>query len=422
MDKTYCEFTGFYRCRKDTLLTLDAATSQISSIVGYSPDEIRTEFDNSLINLILPGDRETVLAKLTEQLALTGTAELSFRIQHKDGRILWVVSKNKVNTTDDGSEYLTGVLMDVTLTHELHSYSESILNRYQIILSQTENIIFEYDIATDTIFLSDTWEKIFGYTPSTQDFMRTLTAVSHMHDDDIPVLVERFKFLQATATTYQTMEARIQKENGDYIWTRIRATALRDESGTITKLVGIIINIDAEKRAANALQERAERDALTKLLNKEMGRKQTMDYLNTSPGNVTCSLLIIDLDNFKQINDLHGHMFGDQVLVRVAAEIKKIFRSGDIVARIGGDEFMVLMKGTACRSLVEKRCNELIHILTSTRSAHLNDTDLSCSVGVAFAPAHGTTYHSLFVKADHALYEAKAKGKGCYIIYDENDA
>lgn len=422
MDKIFQELTGFFRCRKDNLLTLDTSVSQsfsISSIIGYSLDEIETIFENCFINLIIPDDRELILEKIEQGFAKSNIIEFTCRLFHKDGHIVWGLFKAKLEHSNDGTESFSAILMDITQTQELHNHSEKTLRQYEIILSQTENIIFEFDIKSDTIFLSDTWEKIFGYKPSTQNFLETLTQVSHLHPNDILKVFEEIEYLKNTGTDYKYIEAQIQKVNGEYLWVRIRATALHDKDGNIVKLVGIIINIDAEKRATNALQKQAEQDPLTKLLNKGTGRKKMEEYLTSDPYGINCSLLIIDLDDFKRFNDRFGHMFGDQVLIQVAKEIKKVFRSDDIVTRIGGDEFMVLMKNISDPTLVQKRCNQLIENLRA-QSNIIPDEKLciSCSIGIAFSPEHGSTFNTLYRNADDALYRSKSRGKGCYTIFN----
>ena len=177
------------------------------------------------------------------------------------------------------------------------------------------------------------------------------------------------------------------------------------------KISGIIINIDAEKQSSQALQERAERDSLTKLLNKSAGRKQAEEYINRQGETVNCALLMIDLDNFKQINDRYGHLFGDTVLTQVSRVLKKMFRSQDIIARMGGDEFMVLMRGISDEELLKNRCRQLINVFGNTFRSLSQEVMLSCSVGVAMAPVHGRSYYELFQHADQAMYQAKRSGK-----------
>lgn len=291
------------------------------------------------------------------------------------------------------------------------------LSRYEIILAQTENVLFEWDYHADVFAVSDTWQGIFGFCPATGTGREILTDETLFHPEDIPVLLDRMNNLEG-GSPYEAAEVRIATAEGRYLWCRIRATAIRDSLGHLEKVAGIIINIDAEKRAEQMLQERANRDPLTKLLNKTAARKRVEEYLRRYPEGVDCALLIIDLDHFKQINDRYGHLFGDTVLSRTAREIGRLFRSQDIVARIGGDEFLVLMRGVSNRRLVENRCLQLklaLHAVLQEVSEIL-----SCSIGAALSPMHGKTYVELFQRADRALYCAKNRGRDTYVIdFDE---
>lgn len=294
------------------------------------------------------------------------------------------------------------------------------MERYEIILARTENILFEWDLMSDTISFSDAWEGIFGFPPVTHEARKGLADGGFFHPEDIPLLLRRIQALEDGASC-QMAELRIAKRNGGYLWCRFRATALRDAEGILRKIGGIIINIDEEKRTGQALQDRAERDALTDMLNKQTAQSRAREYLRQCAQGVGCAMLVIDLDNFKYINDRYGHMFGDAVLSQAAQEIKKQFRAQDIVGRIGGDEFMVLLRGTRNRQLVAERCARLAAILRELFRKQPNACPLSCSIGVAISPDDGMTYEDLFRHADQALYQAKNQGKDGYVFYDGSD-
>lgn len=409
---------GTFCCSNDQLLTLKTCGASLASLTGYSPEELESKFHNHLVELVVPEDRQAFLQSITEQLSQGDDVELEFQLRHKDGRHLWVLNKSRRLFQEYGSEYLCGLLTDVTRSRQSYEHTYKALEQYQIILAQIENIIFEWNFQKDTIFFSDTWTEIFGYSPVTEKFSHYTQENPHLHPEDLPIFLEHLQALRDGAS-YRTMEVRIQKADGDYLWCRIRATALHDADGKLLKIVGIIINIDAEKKAAHALKVRAERDALTKLLNQDTAHKLADKYLNAITTTPHCALLIIDLDNFKQVNDQSGHLFGDKVLIQSAKEIQKLFRSQDILARIGGDEFLVLMKDISDRELVKERCQLLINAFQTLLGVASVPYNLSCSIGVAFSPVHGISYYELFQHADQALYHAKALGKSRFAIYEE---
>lgn len=133
-------------------------------------------------------------------------------------------------------------------------------------------------------------------------------------------------------------------------------------------------------------------------------------------------MVIIDLDNFKNVNDTYGHLFGDTLLTRIALEVSGLFRGSDVAARIGGDEFLIFLPDIPQRTLVEQRSTTLIHTIEELFNGQLKNCGLSCSVGISFTPDHGTAYQELFQHADKALYQAKSLGKGRFAIYEPMSA
>ena len=410
-----------YYCRYDQDFTLEQVGRETHELAGYSPEEIQTRFGSRLIELAVPEDRDRIRREFQEQLFHGTGVKLEYRVRHKDGRILWVLNKSRLVADRDGREYIYSFLTDITPTKQVVDTLNERLQRYEIILAQTENVLFEWDMLTDKITFSDTWERLFGFTPISANVRDSLLGGSYFHPDDLPLLFDRISAMRG-GSSYEVAEVRIATAKGRYLWCRFRASAIRDQAGNLQKIVGIIINIDAEKQAEKALQDRAERDALTKLLNKHTGRKQAEEYFAQYPQGVSCALLIIDLDNFKEVNDRHGHLFGDTVLTKVAREIKKLFRAQDILARIGGDEFMVLMRGVSDRTLVESRCARLLSLFHTLFQNQRCEVPLSCSIGIALSPQHGTSYYDLFQRADQALYRAKDQGKGGFVFYNGKDS
>ena len=407
-----------YSCRNDRDFTLIEVNSDFHYLAGYTIDEIRKDLGGHLIELAHPDDREMVRREFRDQLKHSTDVKLEFRLLRKDGTIQWVLNKSRLMINSRGEEYLYTAITDIT--HFKHTNVELLekLERYEIVLAQTENVLFEWDVSTKKIEFSNTWEKIFGYEPIREDLRNQLISGTFLHPDDLPLLFDGISNIE-NGSAFEVVEVRIATAKGRYIWCRIRATALRDKEGNLQKISGIIINIDAEKQAARALQDRAERDSLTKLLNKDAGRRQAEEYFARFPEGIHSSLLIIDLDNFKRVNDQYGHLFGDAVLTQAAREIKKLFRNQDIVSRIGGDEFLVIMRGVSDRNLVEGRCQRLLSIFQSIFQNQKYKLSLSCSIGIALSPEHGKSYYELFNRADQALYWAKAKGKNGYMFYDE---
>lgn len=166
----------------------------------------------------------------------------------------------------------------------------------------------------------------------------------------------------------------------------------------------------------DALRRRAERDALTGLYNREETEKQIRRHLKEEPEEI-CALFMIDTDNFKQINDCYGHLFGDAVLSELAAGMKRLTRQSDVVGRIGGDEFTVFLKNIPSRELGEEKARNLLSMFSNLFKDEKQTVEVTCSVGVAFYPEDGRDFQSLYHSADLALYEAKSSGKNQYRLF-----
>lgn len=157
-------------------------------------------------------------------------------------------------------------------------------------------------------------------------------------------------------------------------------------------------------------------DPLTSVYNKETTQVLIDQKLKTQE---PCCFLILDVDAFKSVNDNFGHAVGDKVLTELGTLFKNHFRQTDIVGRIGGDEFIILIED---ENIAESRIQALLKKVNELKIPELQDFVLSISVGMAYAPSQGTTFMELYRHADHALYQIKRSGKNNYNIYksDEN--
>lgn len=162
--------------------------------------------------------------------------------------------------------------------------------------------------------------------------------------------------------------------------------------------------------------ERASKDSLTMISNANTTRSLCEKYISGCRNSY--ALMIIDLDDFKQINDRYGHITGDKTLIAFADIIKNLFRNNDVVGRVGGDEFLVLMKNVEERSIIEKRSSQIVDSFKNIKCGDIPASQLSCSVGVAFVKNNRLSYDDVFCAADKAMYSAKDKGKNRYEVIE----
>ncbi|MGL4594994.1 MAG: diguanylate cyclase, partial [Thermoguttaceae bacterium] len=225
--------------------------------------------------------------------------------------------------------------------------------------------------------------------------------------------------MAARKRNFNDVRLRILDSNGKYHWCNFSGISLADIKGRPKRSIVFVENIDEQVQKEQILANKAEKDQLTGLYNKSTTEtliKATLtDRKNVSGVH---GLMIIDADNFKQVNDRLGHQWGDDVLVDVSQKLKPIFRADDIVGRVGGDEFFVFMKNYGDTKLLQSKAEEICEAFRNTYNEGDVSVSISASVGIATYPEHGTDFESLYKNADTALYITKEKGKNCYTLFD----
>lgn len=207
----------------------------------------------------------------------------------------------------------------------------------------------------------------------------------------------------------------ITNDGSAYYWMRITARIFRWEEDQSIRMFVYRQNIDAEKRQEQKMEEKAQRDPLSGLYNKAASQERIQALLQANRSRL-CAFFILDIDNFKQVNDQHGHAFGDLVITDFARILAEQFRPGDIVGRIGGDEFAACIPAPSWEWAQEK-AHSLVTALHHTFSDGRESCKITTSVGVALAPEAGRDFDTLYRKADLALYQTKKRGKDGFTLY-----
>jgi putative two-component system response regulator len=405
------------RCRMDEALTIDLGVTNLLPLTGYSDEEVERLFGGSLRELIAPEHR-FALSAFVRRCAKSGVREeAEFRLRRRDASPVWTLIKACVHTELDDQQSLYLTFTDITFLKKRQAQLEATVRRDEIILNQAECVIFDWDLSQDKLICSDRWFQRFGYEPISDHFSTRLDYASHFHPDDLPLIREASQAIHQ-GKPFIDLNARLANDSGQYLWSRIRATTIFNERGEPSRLIGFITDINELKSAVLSMKEKAEQDGLTKLLNKDScQRLVTLALAERTPDERSC-LLILDLDNFKTVNDSYGHLYGDALLIQVSTTLRKLFRAQDIVARIGGDEFLVFLKGIPDVDTLRNKCELMMNAFRDLFGRLMPNLNVSCSMGCALAPEHGTTYSQLFQHADKALYNVKNLGKNCYHIYD----
>ena len=287
------------------------------------------------------------------------------------------------------------------------------------------HLYFRWNLINDTAELNPPVPRhSYDIPPACQYASSALWHSGIIHPDDVAILRIFLHIIfygharRKDGTSANSCKLRLRSQHlKDYIWSEIHIITYFDENRPVIAF-GNIRNIQAQKRWQQRIEREAAHDKLTGLLNKDAARSQISKYLESLSPNVNQeSLLLIDADGFKEINDSFGHLFGDAVLSDMGSAIAHNFRQSDIKGRIGGDEFVVLFRNTTDHGILHERCQGLIEKLRRHYKNGNTRLPFSISIGIAKYPDHGTTYQELFKHADRALYESKNQGKSQYTIY-----
>jgi len=409
------------RCRCDSALTIDAGANDLFVLTGYSGGEVEQLFSSELLRLVHPADRAAFSAAMEQHMQEGGRTETEFRLLRKEAEPIWVLARSRVYTEADGQEYVYFAIRDNTQIRRTINCLEAEMERHRLLVDQSEGVIFELDLDTDTLRCSPHCQEFLGYPPVFEHFLERLRRSSSFHPDDHTPLLAWVESLCLGEQRQMPLEVRVVNRDGKYTWCRIHAQLQRDSAREINRIVGIIYNVDELKRATIALKEQAQLDPLTKLLNKASTQQLVTEHLSSLDGQSLSAMLILDMDNFKSVNDSYGHLYGDAILSQVSARLRGLFRAQDILGRIGGDEFLILLKDVPNAQIVEERCSLLLENFRTMLKQLMPDLSVSFSIGAALAPVHATTYADLFKRADEALYIAKSSGKNGYKLYDVRD-
>ena len=180
----------------------------------------------------------------------------------------------------------------------------------------------------------------------------------------------------------------------------------------IVNIIGKIRNNEKKKE----LENKADTDLLTGLTNKLATERKIKDFMSHNP-NTQSMLFILDVDNFKKINDTMGHAFGDEVLRSLGQQITAIFRASDIIGRVGGDEFMIFLKNIADDDTIRKEARKVENFFRNFQAGEYVKYAATASIGVAIFPQEGSDFESLYKAADQGLYKAKKRGKNQLAFY-----
>jgi len=338
-----------------------------------------------------------------------------FRIRTKCKEIRWILFNGNYSEGKDGHT-ISAVLVDITESRQMHERLLVEEQRYRVATEISNDILFEYDIKNDYMKYAERYRDLYNMDPNIPNFTAQYEYFEDIiHPEDIGLFIEYGKALISGKALIEA-EFRLLDKNNKYVWCHLCGKTIYDEKMQPIKVIGKLVNIDLYKKDFEILEYKAKRDPLTGVFNRNVAQDLINDYIEKNKEKQH-TFMVVDIDDFKNINDQYGHQRGDRVLSFAINQVKLIFSSDEIIGRIGGDEFVVFIGDTMDEEIVLAKADILHKALQTVYHDNGFDISLSGSIGISTYPKDGQNYEELFDRADHALYDVKEGGKDGYKLF-----
>lgn len=291
--------------------------------------------------------------------------------------------------------------------------------RQQILTELGFDVIIDIDLLTSKTELLGDAKSILGRDIICDNFPMGEIEAGMVHPEDVDIVTKAMDFPQSKRTF--SFDFRFKRGDDSFFWCRCKAVILQDETGRAYRCICKLTDIDDQKNSEQKLIHKSQRDSLTGLYNNMTTEMLSNDFFSGEGANFRHALLVVDMDNFKQVNDNWGHKTGDKLLRSISEALADSLRSSDIVGRFGGDEFVAVLKNVNSISEIQERANVLQkNIKEIVLEEQAGSYTPLCSIGVALYPDNGNTYLEIFKAADKALYYLKRHGKNGVKFYDNS--
>jgi diguanylate cyclase (GGDEF)-like protein/PAS domain S-box-containing protein len=357
--------------------------------------------------------------------------DLDLRVTRLDGQRIWVRITGVPRIDDGRVVSVTGYIIDITERKQ----SETALQESERLLRESQSVAglgsYVLDVPTGSWMSSDVFDRIFGIDQSHE---RTVEAwETFLHPDDRAMMADYFRSeVLGQGLPFDKEYRIIRQDDGALRWVHGLGKLELDDQGRPVKMHGTIQDITERKAATEQIEHLAFYDPLTDLPNRRLMLDRLEQALTSSARRHRYgALMLIDLDNFKTLNDTLGHNIGDKLLVEVASRISACIRLGDTVARLGGDEFVVVLQdlddsetaalqaeGVAEKILAHLCQPYLLNLSLNGEGKSSRSHHCTSSIGITLFGESPVTADELMKRADTAMYQAKAAGRNTLRFFD----
>lgn len=404
----------------------------LAKILGYTIPEYKALVERPhgyLPVLVDERDREKIQSTIEEAFAHHADIDLLYRSLDKQQELHYFHLKASYTGNIEGDPLYYGIIIDATAAILKERELKISQEMFKSVIHQAGLDIWEYDLKEDTMMFSEeSAHQLCKEIPSCfqqeqdtyvlQHFTEIMKHKKYFCDKAYHILDLMMEKIRTRNFEESMFDLSVFEKNAH--WLKMTCEGIYDEEGALVKIIGYFQDItELIEREVVAEEEKkyAQFDSLTGIYNRRMGEILIQNALAERQNNNPSALMMIDLDDFKHINDSYGHIAGDHVLQFVTTCIKECINSEDIFCRLGGDEFILFAQRENFHQ-IETQAQQLLDCM---KTCALKDQDkkgrVSLSIGIAISPEDGDTLNLLYQKADEALYQAKTLGKTQYHVY-----
>ena len=391
---------GIFRCTEDETLPV-YLSEKMYRIFGENNKQV------------LFSDKNPISELLNRYKIAAGTSgEQTFSYVRPDGKHIWIKAAYST-VEEDGALMVYTVISDISEQVESRMQEAVRDQMYQVLIGEVNVTIFSYSPDIDELTYYQGSDDGEAHPVTLSGVTKNVSVFSKLCEEDRENFVNTLKKLSDTEST-ETIIVKMLVEG----YPRRNKAIFRsicDEEGVVFRIVGKLEDVEDEMARIEEIQSRAMYDSLcVDVYNKATTEELIKNELKRSTSG---ALLMIDVDDFKSINDRLGHMFGDEFLKMFATTVKEVFRDSDIVGRYGGDEYFVFVPH-ATAALAERKGSQILEKVAKINIPELDG--IKSSIGISIANPDNRDYRQLLKQADSALYQAKNRGKNCVVLFDAN--
>jgi len=381
----------------------------IGEVLGYDPQAIVGTF---LVDLLHPDDAAAGIDAFTN--AVAGSQRIHATLRYRNARGMWryLEGRGQSYATKEGKTRVVIIGRDVTDHTNAEGALRQLLRRMELQQAQTPVAVIAWDLEHRVVEWNPAAEKMFGYAKHEilgQSAQLLLPSLRDELDTFVSALPS-----EATARWPIRLTADAIAKSGALVASEWAIVPVLDDAGTATGFLATAEDI-SERRRAQKLEDLAYQDPVTGMPNRRYFDARLFACVEATRRRADAfGVLYVDIDNFKEINDSHGHLVGDAVLAAVGLRLRVCVRDSDVVARLGGDEFGILLTHVDGGGYVEEVAQRILMSLRRPLTADGNSYRVAASIGASTFPSDGTDPATLLRKADAAMYRAKKKGKSTY--------